>query len=128
MESFYTEIIQPSFAPPGCIFGPVWTFLYILIVVSFGSVLKMVIQRKFPISFLLPLIVNVVSNVLWTPLFFRVQDFDLALIDILIVWGSILWIGILFWNKKRWVSYAQIPYFIWVSFATVLMFSIWILN
>ena len=128
METFYTEIIQPSFAPPAWVFGPVWTFLYVIIIVSFGYVVNMVFQRKFPISILLPLAINIVSNILWTTLFFRFQNFDLALLDILIVWGSILWIGILFWNKKRWISYAQIPYFLWVSFATVLMFSIWMLN
>lgn len=128
METFYTEIIQPSFAPPAWIFGPVWTFLYVIIIVSFGYVVNMVFQRKFPISILLPLAINIVSNILWTTLFFRFQNFDLALLDILIVWGSILCIGILFWNKKRWISYAQIPYFLWVSFATVLMFSIWMLN
>lgn len=128
METFYTEIIQPSFAPPSWVFGPVWTFLYVLIIISFGYVTTMVFQRKFPFPYLIPLVINVVSNALWTTLFFRYQNFDLALIDIFIVWGSILWIVILFWNKKRWVSYLQIPYFLWVSFASVLMFSIWMLN
>lgn len=128
METFYTEIIQPSFAPPSWVFGPVWTFLYVLIIISFGYVTTMVFQRKFPFPYLIPLVINVVSNALWTTLFFRYQNFDLALIDIFIVWGSILWIVILFWNKKRWVSYLQIPYFLWVSFASVLMFSIWTLN
>jgi tryptophan-rich sensory protein len=128
METFYTEIIQPSFAPPSWVFGPVWTLLYVIIILSFGYVANMVFQRKLPFSVLLPLAINIVSNILWTTLFFRFQNFDLALLDILIVWGSILWIGILFWNKKRWISYAQIPYFLWVSFATVLMFAIWMLN
>ena len=128
MDTLYTEIIQPSFAPPSWVFGPVWSFLYILMIISFGSVARMVFQKKLGTSYLLPIIVNIVSNVTWTTLFFRFQNFDLALIDILIVWGSIFWIILLFWKKKRWISYAQIPYLLWVSFASVLMFSIWILN
>jgi len=128
METLYTEIIQPSFAPPGWLFGPVWTFLYILMIISFGSVVRMVLQKKLNASYLLPIIINVVSNVVWTSLFFRFQNFDLALIDIIIVWSSIIWIIVLFWKQRRWISYAQIPYFLWVSFASVLMFSIWMLN
>lgn len=128
MESFYTEIIQPSFAPPGWIFGPVWTFLYLIMILSFGSAVRLVFSKKLNLMVLVPIVINIVSNLLWTPFFFRMQNFDLALIDILIVWSSILWIMYIFWNKKRWIAYAQIPYFLWVSFATVLMISIWMLN
>ncbi len=128
MESFYTEIIQPSFAPPGWIFGPVWTFLYLIMILSFGSAVRLVFSKKLNLIVLVPIVINIVSNLLWTPFFFRMQNFDLALIDILIVWSSILWIMYIFWNKKRWIAYAQIPYFLWVSFATVLMISIWMLN
>lgn len=128
METFYTEIILPSFAPPGWLFGPVWTVLYLIMILSFGSAIRLAFYKKVSRILLIPIVINIVSNLLWTPFFFRMQNFDLALIDILIVWSSILWIMYIFWNKKRWISYAQIPYFLWVSFATILMFSIWILN
>ena len=128
MEPLYNEIIQPSFAPPGWLFGPVWSFLYILIFISFGRAFIGIIKKEFPLIALFPLFVNIGSNVIWTYLFFRIQNFDLALLDILLVWASIVAIMISFWDSKRWISYIQIPYLLWVSFATCLMIAIWQLN
>lgn len=128
MSEFYTEIIQPTFAPPSWVFGPVWSFLYAVMAISFGRVTWGVFKRKFKVNSLIPIAVNLGSNLIWTPLFFGLKNFDLALADIIIVWGSIIWIMIHFWKKERWISYAQIPYLLWVSFASVLMTSIWFLN
>lgn len=128
MSEFYTEIIQPSFAPPGWIFGPVWSFLYLLIFISFGRAILGIIKKEFPLVAIFPLSINICSNLIWTYLFFRIQNFDLALLDILLVWASIVSIMISFWDSKRWISYAQIPYLLWVSFATILMIAIWWLN
>ena len=128
MSELYTQIIQPSFAPPSWLFGPVWSALYILIFISFGAAFLGVIKKEFPKIAIFPLTVNLASNALWTYLFFKLQNFDLALLDILLVWSSIIAIMISFWDSRRWISYLQIPYLLWVSFATVLMISIWILN
>jgi len=128
MESFYSALVLPSFAPPAWIFGPVWTVLYILIFLSFGWTLLQVIRKRFPHALLPPFAINLIANLLWTPLFFRWQNFDLALLDIILVWGSILWIMKSMWNRARWVSLIQIPYFLWVSFAGMLMISVWWMN
>ncbi len=128
MPEFYQSITLPSFAPPSWLFGPVWTLLYVLIFVSFGWTMVQIFQKKFPSKLLIPFGINLITNLLWTPIFFQWRHFDLALLDILLVWGSIVWIMIAMWRKARWVSLLQIPYLLWVSFATVLMTSIWWMN
>ncbi len=128
METFYQTIVLPSFAPPSWLFGPVWTFLYVLIFISFGWTLLKIIQKEFSPKLCIPFGINLITNFIWTPLFFRIQNFDLALLDIFLVLGSIIWIMIIMWNKARWVSFIQIPYFLWVSFASVLMIGIWWMN
>lgn len=128
MSDFYLELAKPFFAPPGWLFGPVWGFLYLLILISFGWVVWQVGQKKFSPKLLWPLGINLASNLSWTYFFFELRNFDLALLDIFIVWGSILWIMHMMWRRKPWVSWIQIPYLLWVSFAAVLMVSIWWMN
>lgn len=76
----------------------------------------------------LPFLFNLVTNALFTPLQFGLRSNLLALIDIVLVLVSILWILKTIYPKIRWVAYAQIPYLLWVSFATVLQMSVTMLN
>ncbi|MFN6106570.1 MAG: aminotransferase class V-fold PLP-dependent enzyme [Planctomycetaceae bacterium] len=64
------------------------------------------------------------SNVHFTPIQFGLRNLDLAAVDIVVVWGSLVWLIVAIWPHFRWVSVAQIPYLIWVSIATVLQLSI----
>ena len=128
-QQYYNQLAKPFFAPPSNIFGIVWPFLYIGITISFGYVVyQVLVKKRWSVKLLLPFILNVASNALYSPLFFNWRQPTLATIDILVVLASIVTIMILMWKRERWVSYAQIPYLLWVSFATVLQISILIKN
>lgn len=124
----YENWIRPSFAPPSWIFGPVWTVLYILIAISFGYVIKLFANGKISFWVLLPFILNLLFNFLFTPLQFRLGSLILASIDILLVLGTLIWAMVAIHPVASWVTYINIPYLAWVSFATVLQLSIYFLN
>lgn len=124
----YQNWIKPSFAPPSWVFGPVWTVLYILIFISFGYVFKIFLEGKISFWILLPFILNLVFNFLFTFLQFRVGNLLLATIDIVLVLGTLVWAMVAIHPVASWVTYINIPYLLWVSFATVLQLSIYFLN
>jgi len=135
MENTYTwyqTLIKPGWAPPSWLFGPVWTILYILIGITFGYVFYKIATRKIPPSLALPFIINLVANVLFTPIQFGLKNNVLAAMDIFIVLVTFFWIysykKTFQKNKMMWVIYMNIPYFLWVSFASFLQFTITYLN
>jgi tryptophan-rich sensory protein len=125
---WYQSLIKPSFAPPSWIFGPVWSFLYLIIFSSFGYTIKLVLDRKIPRIILVPLAVNLLFNFLFTPLQFGLKSNILAAIDILIVLGTIIWFMKIVFPYSKVIFTAQIPYLLWVAFATVLQLTITCLN
>lgn len=126
--SQYAEYIQPWFAPPAWIFGPVWGVLYILIAISFGYVFYKAFQGDIPKLVALPFLINIIANLSFTPIQFGLNNLPLASIVILIVLSTIIWSMIAVWPHAKWVAYMQIPYLLWVSFATVLQLTITFLN
>lgn len=124
----YQELIKPSWAPPSWLFGPVWTVLYIVIAISFDTVIVRAFQKKLPWIIALPFILNLIFNFLYTPLQFGLKNNLLASIDILLVLATLIWAMAAIWPKIRWVTYANIPYLLWVCFATVLQLTILFLN
>ena len=126
--NWYSQLIKPFWSPPAWVFGPVWTFLYVLIAVSFGKVFLMFFQKKIPLIVLLPFILNLIFNFAFSPIQFRWQNNFWASIDILLILATIIWSIIAIWPFYHWIAYAQIPYLIWVSFATVLQLTITYLN
>lgn len=127
----YYELVKPSFAPPSWLFGPVWTVLYMLIAVSFGTVFYKVFTKQAPTVLLLPFILNLVFNFLFTPIQFGLRNNLLASIDVVCVWITIVWFMYVVWTKApdlKWVVFINIPYLAWVSFASVLQITITILN
>ena len=124
----YQKLIKPSWSPPASLFGPVWTFLYILIAVSFGKVFILFFQKKLPLIVVLPFILNLVFNFAFTTIQFGLENNLLATIDILLVLATLIWVIVAIWPHLRWVSYLQIPYLLWVSFATVLQLTVTYLN
>jgi tryptophan-rich sensory protein len=76
----------------------------------------------------LPFVINLVANVLFTPIQFGMRNMPLAALDILVVWGTIIWCMVVIQPWYLWVMLAQIPYLIWVSIATVLQISITLSN
>ena len=126
--NWYSQLIKPEWAPPAFLFGPVWTFLYIIIAVTFITVVVKVWKKEWPKSVLWPFILNLVFNFSFTPLQFGLQNNLLAAIDIILVLGTLIWTMYAVWPKARWITYALIQYLLWVSFATVLQLTITYLN
>lgn len=124
----YSELIKPTWAPPSWIFGPVWTVLYIMIAISFGSVIKMFFNKQIPFVVLLPFILNIIFNALFTWIQFGLKNLPLASLDILLVLGTLVWAMVAIFPYAKWITYIQIPYLLWVSFATVLQLTITFLN
>ena len=126
--AWYGQLAKPFFAPPAWAFGPVWTALYVVIAISFGFVLLQYLKRRWPFQVLLPFILNLIFNAAYTPIQFGLKNNLLASVDILLVLGTLIWALTVVWGRARWVSYVNIPYLLWVAFATVLQLSVTWLN
>ena len=121
---WYNALVKPSWTPSPSTIGLIWQILYPIIVISFGFVFVQAFRRKVPWMVALPFAINLVANLIFTPLQFGMRNLPLATLDIVIVWATIIWLAVAIWPHYRWVSLAQIPYFVWVSLATVLQLSI----
>lgn len=126
--NWYSQLIKPTWAPPSFLFGPVWSFLYVLIAISFGKVFLMLSQKQITLLVALPFILNLIFNFAFTPIQFGLKNNLFASIDILLVLGSLIWAMIAIYPYSRWITYIQIPYLVWVSFATILQLTITYLN
>lgn len=125
---WYNSLAKPSWTPaPGTI-GLIWQILYPVIVMTFGFVFFRVAARRYPAHVAWPFVLNLISNLIFTPIQFGLRNLPLASVDILIVWSTILWCIAAIWKHSRVVAVAQIPYLIWVSIAMVLQLSITWMN
>ncbi len=127
----YSQLIKPSWAPPSWVFGPVWTVLYAIIAVSFGTVFYKVFTKQIPWMVALPFALNLVFNFAFTPIQFGLKNNLLASIDILLVLGTLVWALYAVWHAApnlRWVVYVNVPYLLWGTFATILQLTITVLN
>lgn len=126
--SWYQNLIKPTWAPPSWIFGPVWSFLYLIIFVSFGKVFLMAYNKQIPFIVVLPFILNLIFNFLFSPIQFQLQNNLLASIDILLILSTLIWALVAIYPYAKWISLINIPYLLWVSFATILQITITVFN
>ena len=126
-SEFYRDLVRPSWAPPGWLFGPVWTVLYALMGVAAWLVWR---ARGFggARNALLAFVVQLAVNALWTWLFFVWRQGGLAFAEILLLLALILTTIVLFWRVSRLAAVLLVPYLLWVSFASALTLSMWRLN
>ena len=127
VPEWYATLNRPSFNPPNWIFGPVWTSLYILMGISFFLIWKQEaskVRNRAILIFLLQLMLNFA----WSFIFFYFNMIGLALVEIILLWISIVLMLVVFYKIKPVASYINIPYLLWVTFATVLNASYYILN
>ena len=125
---WYQSLAKPSWTPQPQTIGLIWQILYPIILGTFGFVFVQAGRRQIPWLVAVPFAINLVANLIFTPIQFGMRDLPLAAIDILVVWGTLVWMMIGVWPHYRWVAAAQVPYFVWVSIATVLQLSITWMN
>ena len=111
-KEWYDSLIKPTWTPePGTI-GLVWQILYPIILLTFGYVFTLAVRRKLPWGVALPFLVNLITNLVFTPIQFGLRNLDLAAVDIVIVWVTIPWMMAVIWKYYRWVALAQVPYLV----------------
>jgi len=128
VKTWYTTINKPSFNPPNGIFGPVWTSLFILMGIASYLVWK---QRKTSSRYYtaaMLYLIQLVFNLGWSFLFFYQQQIGLALVEIIILLALIIATAINFYKINKVAGWLFVPYILWVSFASYLTYSIYILN
>lgn len=123
-KSFYAQLSQPSWAPPAYLFGPVWTTLYVLMAVAAWLVWQRTGFRGARTPLLL-FLVQLAVNALWSWLFFVWHLGAWAFFDICVLWALILATLVAFWRIKPLAGALLVPYFLWVSFALALSYSVW---
>jgi translocator protein len=120
----YASLIQPAWAPPSWLFGPVWTVLYATMAAAAWLVWRRVgLDRT-----LVPFAVQLLLNAAWTPLFFGAGQYGWALVDIAALWLAIAVTIVVFWRVSRPAALLLVPYWLWVTFAAALNASILALN
>ena len=129
VNTWFPTLAKPSFNPPGWVFGPVWTTLYILMGIAAGLVwnrggLSDPTIRKALWLFALQLGLNT----LWSALFFGLKSPFFALVDIVFLWAAILATTLAFKPVSAAAAWLMTPYLAWVSFAAILNAAIWKLN
>ena len=128
ISTWYTTIQKPSFNPPNWIFAPVWTLLFLLMGISLYFVWSRGLEdKKIKIAVFI-FGVQLALNIFWSFLFFDLQSPLYAFIEIFILWLAILLTIISFYKISKIAAYLLLPYILWVSFASVLNFSILIIN
>ncbi|MBC7766757.1 tryptophan-rich sensory protein [Arenimonas sp.] len=130
-NNWYSQLIKPTWAPPSWLFGPVWSVLYAIIAVSFGTVFYKAFTKQIPWMVALPFVLNLFFNLIFTPIQFGLKNNLLASLDILLIVGTLVWGLYSIWHatpELRWVVYVNIPYLLWGAFATCLQLSITYLN
>jgi len=133
IDTWYQFIEKPIFNPPSWVFGPAWLTLYTLMgialyfVWSFDKAQDKQLKKRVQFAFMF-FIVHLVVNASWSIVFFGLQNIFLALVVIVVLWCMILASIILFWRIDKRAAYLLVPYLLWVSFATLLNYSIWQLN
>ncbi len=127
-KTWYATLIKPEWAPPTWVFGPIWSVLYTCIAISFGYVFYKIYQGEIPTWVAIPFVLNIFFNALFTPIQFGLQNNLLALIDIFLVLGTLVWLMYVIYPYLPWVTYINIPYLVWVCIATTLQCTITYLN
>jgi translocator protein len=151
INNWYLGLIKPQFNPPNWLFAPVWTLLFLLMGVSLYLVwknkfqvrneIKMTDKKSWnPISAKLWLgswkeenslaifVLQLILNIMWSVIFFGLKQPGVAFFEIIALWFAILYTIVNFYRISKSASFLLIPYLLWVSFASVLNFFIWILN
>jgi translocator protein len=125
---WYNSLAKPSWTPTPATISLIWMILDPIILSSFGFVFVQAFRGKVGWKVAMPFAINLVANLLFMPIFSGLRSVPLAAVDIGIVWATIIRCVAAVWPHRRWIAVAQVPYFVWVSTATVLQLSITAMN
>lgn len=127
VEHWYDTLEHPPGTPPGWVFAPVWTVLYVLMAVA--AWLVWLTPRKLERTIALAVFgVQLVLNVFWSVIFFTWQEPGWAVVEIIALWLAIVATLVLFWRLRPLAGGLLIPYLAWVSYAVTLNIGFWSLN
>src|ERR1700690_4334867 len=124
----YGTYKKPTWAPPAWVFAPVWSALYVIIAASYGYVAYLGVNHLIPFVVVLPFASNLIFNLAFTPIQFGFRSFVLAAADVVLVLATLVWALWIIYPYAPWVSIINIPYLLWVCFATVLQLTVTALN
>lgn len=127
LQTWYATLEKPSWNPPNWVFGPVWTCLYIAMAIAAWLVWreKGIVNARTP---LLLFVAQLILNAAWSFLFFGLRNPGLAFVDVVLLWLAILATLLTFGKISAWAAALLVPYLAWVSFATVLNWTLWRMN
>jgi len=127
IANWYQFLNKPSFAPPNWLFAPVWTILFLMMAIAVFLVWQK--RKAIPIKTALILyLVQLILNAFWSVIFFGFRNPALAFFEIIVLWLLILFTLMNFYKINKIAGFLFLPYLLWVSFATILNLSIWLLN
>lgn len=127
-KSFYSALVQPAWAPPGWLFGPVWTTLFVLMAIAAWLVWRAPVApavRRWALGLF---VVQLVANALWSWLFFAWQQGAWAFAEVIVLWVLIALTCAAFWRIRPLAGALLLPYLAWVGFAAYLNWVLWQAN
>jgi len=128
IPGWYAQLDKPWFNPPNWLFSPVWTSLYIMMGIALWLVWKSDSPQKLKQRAIYLFAAQLVLNFFWSLIFFNLHQIGWALVEIVAMWGMILLSIVAFSKINKAAAWLLVPYISWVSFATILNYSIWQLN
>jgi len=128
ITTWYVTLPKPAWTPPNWVFGPVWSFLYVLMGIALFLVWREGLDRRDVQIAITVFAVQLVINVVWSLVFFGTHNIAGGLIMVIILWISILINIIVFYRISKPAGLILVPYIIWVSIASYLNYSVFILN
>jgi tryptophan-rich sensory protein len=128
VDGWYAFANKPWFNPPNWIFAPVWTTLYVLMGIALFLVWRAEADKTIKQTAIILFTVQLTLNFFWSIIFFKLQQPGWAFADIILMWVMILLTILWFGKISSTAAWLLVPYISWVSFATILNYSIWRLN
>ena len=125
---WYYSLEQPAWKPPDWAFAPAWTLIFALAAVSGAKAWRGLTHPRERAGMVCLFGLNALFNVGWSALFFLAQRPDLALLEVGLLWSSVLLLIVLLWRPVRTAAWLLVPYMIWVTFAAALNAAVVQLN
>ena len=128
IPTWYASLQKPAFTPPNWLFTPAWTTLFLLMGIAAFIIWRKGLDDRQVRTALIIFAIQLVLNILWSIAFFGMEAPLYGLIVIILLWFAILITILSFWKISSAAAWLLVPYILWVSFATALNTSIWLLN